>query len=71
MTDTPAQDEVLTYKEAAALLKISARTLRRFVADGTVPHYRLGGQLRFSRNALLEMVQNPSVTAAASETAAG
>lgn len=64
MTDSPPQDEVLTYAEAARLLKVSDRTLMRLVADGKVPHYRVGVQVRFSRTALLEMVQSGGVAAA-------
>lgn len=56
MTETPPQDEILLYPEAARLLRISERTLRRYVADGTVPHVRLGGSVRFSRIALLDLV---------------
>jgi excisionase family DNA binding protein len=57
MTETPAQDEVLLYPEAARLLRISERTLRRYVADGHIPHFRIDGAVRFSRTALLEMLR--------------
>jgi excisionase family DNA binding protein len=67
MTETPPQDEILLYPEAAALLRISERTLRRHVADGTVPHVRLGGMVRFSRNALLELVVAGTPAVAPSE----
>ena len=65
MTATPPQDEILTYAEAAALLKVTQRTLRRYVADGTVPYFRMGGLIRFSRTALVELVQTGSVPAEA------
>jgi excisionase family DNA binding protein len=67
MTETPAQDEVLLYPEAARLLRVSERTLRRWVTDGTVPHSRLGGSVRFSRAKLLELVENGTLLSADSE----
>lgn len=53
MSEAAEQDEILTYPEAAALLRISVRTLHRAVAAGDVPCIRVGGSVRFSRNALL------------------
>ena len=55
MTQTPEQDEILTYPEAAEVLKVSLRTMYRLVADGKVPSFRVGGSTRFSRNALLDL----------------
>jgi len=34
-------EEVLTYREAAQLLKVSARTLERWTREGLVPYIRL------------------------------
>lgn len=65
MTETPPQDEILTYPEAARLLRIGERTLYRLVAEGKVPHVRLGGSTRFSRDALLELVKTGGLAAAA------
>ena len=53
MTETPEEDMLLTYPEAAALLRISVRSLYRAVAAGDVQPIRVGGSVRFSRNALL------------------
>lgn len=47
-------DDVLTPPEAAALLKISERTLWNLTKAGTVPARRVGVQWRYSRRALLE-----------------
>ena len=33
----PDSEDVLTYREAAALLKVSARTLARWTREGRVP----------------------------------
>ncbi len=46
--------EVLTTSEAAALLRVDARTLRRLVEAGEIPMRRAGRNFRFSRAALLE-----------------
>jgi len=72
MTDnpvTPVQDEVLLYPEAAQLLRVSERTLRRWVHDGEVPCSRLGNSVRFSRTELLDLIRRgtPSSSADASE----
>jgi excisionase family DNA binding protein len=59
-------EEVLTYHEAALLLKVSARTLERWTREGHVPYIRLpqrGGWsgVRFSRNQLLRWLRQRTV----------
>jgi excisionase family DNA binding protein len=44
-----------TPKETAALLKISERTVRRWIAEGTLPARRYGRQLRIERDAVLTL----------------
>lgn len=61
MTEAPEQDEVLTYAEAAELLKVSERTLIRLVVSGKVPHNRVGVQVRFLRSELLEWLRSSEV----------
>ena len=51
--DAAVRPEVLGVREAAALLRVSEKTLRRLVGRGEVPHRRVGRQLRFRRSALL------------------
>lgn len=41
--------EFLTVAEAAALWRVSVRTLRRRIAAGEVPHIRIGRQVRIPR----------------------
>jgi excisionase family DNA binding protein len=41
VTNSVITDEILTYDEAAQLLKISARTLERWTREGLVPYIRL------------------------------
>ena len=64
---TGAVDEVvLTYHEAAMLLKVSARTLERWTREGLVPYIRLPQRgrwsgVRFSRNQLLRWLRQRTV----------
>jgi PTS system nitrogen regulatory IIA component len=39
----------LKLKDVAELLNVSEATVRRWVADGKIPYYRLNQQHRFSR----------------------
>lgn len=57
MTETPEQDEILTYPEAAAVLKVAVSTLHKLVANDEVPSFWIGGSRRFSRNALLGLAR--------------
>lgn len=61
MTEASEQDEVLTYTEAAELLKISERTLTRLVVAGKVPHNRVGVQVRFLRSELISWLRTAEV----------
>ena len=44
----------LTVKDSARLLKVSERTIYRWVKQGTLPAYRVNEQYRFNRVELLE-----------------
>jgi excisionase family DNA binding protein len=51
-------DDLLTTPEAAALVRVHAASIRRWVRTGLMPGYRLrGGHIRVSRAAVLAMVQ--------------
>jgi len=68
VTGSVISDEVLTYDEAAQLLKISARTLERWTREGLVPYIRLPQRgrwsgVRFSRNQLLRWLRHRTVRA--------
>jgi excisionase family DNA binding protein len=61
-------EEILTYREAAHLLKISARTLERWTREGLVAYIRLPQRgrwscVRFSRNQLLRWLRQRTVRA--------
>ncbi len=47
-------DALLTCAEMCQVLKIHEVTLRRYVAEGRVPVLRVGGVLRFDRDAVLD-----------------
>ena len=49
--------EVLTVPQACEFLSVSERTLRGWVARGYVPYARIGNQLRFRREALIEWLK--------------
>ena len=66
MTSSVIIDEVLTYDDAAQLLKVSARTLERWTREGLVPYIRLPQRgrwsgVRFSRNQLLRWLRRRTV----------
>jgi excisionase family DNA binding protein len=44
--------DLLTVGEAASILRISDRTLRRHLAGGKIPHIRVGRQVRIPRKSL-------------------
>jgi excisionase family DNA binding protein len=59
-------EEVLTYHEAALLLKVSARTIERWTREGLVPYIRLPQRgrwsgVRFSRNQRLRWLRQRTV----------
>ena len=52
------QDELLTTKEAAAILKVNEKTVRRMAADERLEAHRItGGQLRYWRSAVLAILE--------------
>ena len=47
-------ETVLTPKEAAELLKLTAQTVIRLSANGKLPGAKIGGRWRFNREELLK-----------------
>ena len=43
-------DELLTDKEVANILKVSRRTLSEYRSNGTLPYYVLGGKVLYKRS---------------------
>lgn len=60
-TDSTQDSEspVLTAEEAAALLRVSTKTLLREARDGHVPGQKVGRSWRFSRVELLARLAAP------------
>lgn len=51
-TKAPAQNELLTFKEAMAYLRVSRSTLLRFMASGQVVGHKVGARWKFYREDL-------------------
>lgn len=49
--------EILTLPQAAALLQVSERTIQRMVKRGQMPGVQIGGQWRFDRDQLRDLVR--------------
>ena len=49
-------DEVLTIEEAAEFLKMTPKTIRKMLKEGTIPGSRVGKQWRTTRRALLDCI---------------
>ena len=49
-------DEVLTIEEAAEFLKMTPKTIRKMLKEGTIPGSRVGKQWRTTRRALLDRI---------------
>lgn len=50
-------DQLLTLREVAEYLKVSAKTVRRLVARRAIPCVRFGGVLRFHQADLFRFVE--------------
>ncbi|MFT6300565.1 MAG: excisionase family DNA binding protein [Saprospiraceae bacterium] len=45
-----SEDEILTIKELARYLKIAEKTAYRFVSEGRIPGFKVGGSWRFRKS---------------------
>ena len=51
-------DDIMTPIEAADMLKISRTQIYRMLGgDSPLPHFRVGGQVRFRRDVLMEHLE--------------
>jgi len=52
------EKEFLTTKEIAELLRISVHTIRVMLNEKTIQGYKVGGQWRFDKKEILELVKS-------------
>jgi len=45
-----SNDEILTIKELATYLKIAEKTAYRYVSEGIIPGFKVGGSWRFRKS---------------------
>ncbi|MCL2140027.1 MAG: helix-turn-helix domain-containing protein [Treponema sp.] len=48
-TNEPAADEIMNYKGLSAYLKMAQGTLRHKVMGNSIPYYKIGKNVRFSK----------------------
>jgi excisionase family DNA binding protein len=54
---TSSDDEFLTIKQVAELLKVTERTIYRLAAAKQIPAFKVGGTWRFSRAEINQWIQ--------------
>jgi excisionase family DNA binding protein len=47
----------LTLREVSATLRVSEKTVRRMIERGELRAFRIGGQLRISRDSLVDLLR--------------
>jgi excisionase family DNA binding protein len=52
----PTEGDLLTVGEVAKFMSVSVSTIRKWCAEGRIPHGRLAGTIRFERKQLQEWV---------------
>ena len=52
---------LLNVKEAAEFLNVKESTVYRLSRNGTLPHFRVGRSVRFSKERLENYLANPTV----------
>ena len=53
-----ALEHLLTVKEVASLLRVSAQTLYKMLEAGEIPAVKVGSQWRFDRDKIREWIAN-------------
>ena len=52
-----SKDELLTVAETCRYLKVTPRTLYRYIKDGDLPAFKLGKEWRFVRSELEQWIR--------------
>lgn len=55
--DQPPSDQLLTKEELVRLLRVSARTVRKWVHDKTIPYVVLSGRVFFQREEIIKWLE--------------
>lgn len=50
-------NQVLTVAEAAIFLRLSSKTVYKYSKLGSIPHKKIGGEIRFLRSELIEFLK--------------
>lgn len=51
-----SNDEILTIKELANYLRIAEKTAYKFVAEGKIPGFKVGGAWRFRKDDIVQWI---------------
>ena len=51
---SPGKDEIFNFSQTKDFLSFSERKLRRLIAAGTIPYTKKGSRLYFTRNSLIQ-----------------
>ena len=54
-------EEILTVKEVASLLKVKTRTIYRMLKQQQIPAFKVRNQWRFKRSAIMEWINKQSM----------
>jgi excisionase family DNA binding protein len=54
---SPVDEEILTTREVADLLKLHPKTVNKLARSGRVPAYRIGRQWRFRKSEVLKLLE--------------
>jgi excisionase family DNA binding protein len=57
MAEFSRDEEILTIREVADLLKLHPKTVNKFVLAGKLPAYRIGRQWRFRKSEVLRALE--------------
>ena len=58
MPDPEINEPLWTIPDVARHLRVSERTIRRWVSEGRIPFRRVGAQIRFRPGEIAEWVEN-------------
>jgi excisionase family DNA binding protein len=66
-----ALENLLTVKEVAAMLRVSAQTLYKMLEQGEIPAVKVGSQWRFDREKIRSWIEDRGNKGGGSEASGG